>query len=73
MTMKRKNKKMMMYCGNKKPTLFRPLVFSESVSIAWKTDKTKTKRGFDCRIKCSERLKTSSTTPSTATHEPHAQ
>ena len=53
------------YCGTKKPTAERPAVFSHPVVITWKTDRTKTKRGFDCRVKCSKK-----TAPTTTTHSP---
>ena len=64
LTIKTREKKMR-FCGNKKPTKTKPLVFMENVSIVWSTDKTQTKRGFDCRIKCSEKVTLTSTTVST--------
>ena len=58
-------RKKMRYCGNKKPTKQRPLTLSDNTNITWRTDKTKTRRGFDCRIKCVEQLpEVSTSTPS---------
>ena len=58
------------YCRTKKPTKAKPVVFSEDVNIAWKADRRRNKRGFDCRIKCSDRVTTSTTTTSTTTSTP---
>ena len=52
------------YCGSKKPSVDRPAVFTHPVVITWKTDRTKTKRGFDCRVKCSKKIIPSSSTQS---------
>ena len=47
-------KRKMRYCGSKKPSKQQPLILSASAIITWRTDKTKTMRGFDCRVKCVE-------------------
>ena len=64
LTMKSK-KSTRRYCGRKKPTQGRPVAFSESVVITWRTNKDKTKRGFDCRLKCSEKISTNITLTNT--------
>merc|ERR1712179_156111 len=62
LTMKSK-KRTLKYCDSKKPTVNRPAVFTHPVVVTWKTDRTKTKRGFDCRVKCSKKSIPSTQSP----------
>ena len=48
------------YCGTRKPSTARPAVFTEPVVITWRTDRTRTRRGWDCRVRCSKKAVPSS-------------
>lgn len=66
---KSKKKILKRYCGSKKPSSKKPLIFTSAVKMVWKTDKKQVSTGFDCRAECTQR-KIVTTTPAPTTAAP---